>query len=228
VPTLKRIICLANSRKPGGRCVAGIELVDDVPAGWIRPVSAHEHEAVPVDEREYENGDDPEILDVIDVPVLKPVPSGFQTENWRLDPKFYWSKVGQVAPADLAEVVDNDGPLWLNTSSTYAGLNDRVPAAAASELTTSLRLVHVPSLRLAVFRPGASFGNPKRRVQARFRVGDDDYWLWITDSVYEPRFKAEGDGDYDLGPSYLTVSLAKPDGDGYAYKLVAAVIEDSR
>ncbi len=224
MPTTKRIICLANSRKPGGRCVAGVELVDDKPAGWIRPISAHAHESVPLDEREYENGDDPQILDVIDVPVLKHVPSSFQRENWRLDPKYYWSKVARFAPLDLADLVDNDGPLWLNTSSTHAGLNDRVPASAADELTSSLRLVHVPSLQVAVFSPGASFGNPKRRAQARFQLSDDEYWLWVTDSVYEPSFKAQGDGDYDMGPCYLTVSLAKPD-DGYAYKLVAAIIE---
>jgi hypothetical protein len=228
VPMLKRIICLANSRKRGGRCVAGVELVDEEPAGWIRPISAHDHEAVPSEEREYENGGDPQILDVIDVPVLKPVPSAFQTENWRLDPKYYWAKVGQLEPTDLADMVDDDGPLWLNTSSTIAGLNDRVPATTANGLTSSLRLVHVPAMQLSVFKPGADYGNFKRRVQARFELGGDEYRLWVTDSDYEPRFKAHDDGDYDLGPSYLTISLAKPDDDGYAYKLVAAIIEGPR
>ena len=39
--TVKRIVCLANSRKRGGRCVAGKELLADGRAGgWIRPVSA--------------------------------------------------------------------------------------------------------------------------------------------------------------------------------------------
>jgi len=37
--TVKRIVCLANSRKPNGRCVAGVELSGGRPVAWIRPVS---------------------------------------------------------------------------------------------------------------------------------------------------------------------------------------------
>ncbi|MGH7707024.1 MAG: dual OB domain-containing protein, partial [Vulcanimicrobiaceae bacterium] len=36
---LKRIVCLANSRKLQGRCVAGRELQKNGPGAWIRPVS---------------------------------------------------------------------------------------------------------------------------------------------------------------------------------------------
>lgn len=227
MPTIKRILCLANSRKLSGRCIAGRELVDDRPAGWIRPVSAREHEEVSERERGYQNGEDPQVLDVIDVPVLDVRPGTFQTENWLLDPGYYWSKVSRLDASDLGDYVDNEGPLWLNAGSTKAGLNDEVPVGQANELTTSLALVHVPGVQISVFSPGAAFGNPKRRVQAKFKLGGDDYWLWVTDPVYERRYLAQDNGEYVLGRCYLTVSLGEPYG-GYVYKLVAAIIEGTR
>lgn len=227
MPTIKRIICLANSRKLSGRYIAGRELVDDRPTGWIRPVSAREHEEVSEREREYQNGEDPQVLDIIDVPVIEARPGTFQSENWLLDPGYYWWRVSRLDPNDLGYYVDSEGPLWLNVGSTRAGLNDEIPVEQANELTNSLTLVHVPAVRISVFSPGAAFGNPKRRVQARFKLGGDDYWLWVTDPTYERRYLAQDNGEYALGPCYLTLSLGEPYG-GYAYKLVAAIIEGTK
>ena len=58
-----QIVCLANSRKLSGRCVAGKLL--DGSGQWIRPVSAREHEEVSLDERRYDNGEDPVLRDVV-------------------------------------------------------------------------------------------------------------------------------------------------------------------
>ncbi|MYC34131.1 MAG: hypothetical protein F4X64_13280 [Chloroflexi bacterium] len=59
VSTVKRIVCLANSRKRGGRCVAGKELLpDDRLGGWIRPVSARHDEEVSPQECCYTDGGD--------------------------------------------------------------------------------------------------------------------------------------------------------------------------
>lgn len=62
--TTKRIVCLANSRKLQGRCIAGRELVGGKPAAWIRPVSDREHEEVSECERQYQDGSDPRVLDM--------------------------------------------------------------------------------------------------------------------------------------------------------------------
>lgn len=144
-----------------------------------------------------------------------------------MDPGYYWSKISRLDPNDLGDYVDCEGPLWLNVGSTRAGLNDEIPVDQANELTNSLTLVHVPAVLISVFSPGAAFGNPKRRVQARFKLGGVDYWLWVTDPIYERRYLAQDDGEYALGPCYLTVSVGEPYG-GYAYKLVAAIIEGTR
>ncbi len=51
--TVKHIVYLANSRKLNGRCVAGIEIAQSRRLGWIRPVSAREHQEVSEYERQY-------------------------------------------------------------------------------------------------------------------------------------------------------------------------------
>ncbi len=219
----KRIVCLANSRKLNGRCIAGRELVDDRPGPWIRPVSDREHQEVSEYERQYQDGSDPQVLDIIDVPLVEPRPDGHQQENWLLDPEQYWVRSGRLPFSGLDRLADGTGNLWLNGHHTYNGRNDQLPVEQAAEVQRSLRLVRVDRLQLKVFAPGEAFDNPKRRVQARFRSGGDDYWLWVTDPVVERAYLARQDGDYPIGRCFLTVSLGEPF-NGFCYKLVAAVI----
>jgi hypothetical protein len=217
MPTFKRIVCLANSRKLNGRCVAGKELAEGKAIAWIRPVSAREHEEVSEYERQYEDGSDPAVLDVIDVPLLAARPKGYQPENWLLDPNVYWVKTNRVGWRDLAGLADPVEPLWINGHSTYNG----------QSLDSSLRLVPVDRLTLSVFKPGEAFGNRKRRVQGQFRHGGTEYRLWVTDPAYERAYLAQPDGNHELGESFLTVSLGEPYNDA-CYKLIAAIIERGR
>lgn len=222
--TVKRIVCLANSRKLNGRCIAGKEYESGRPGPWVRPVSAREHEEVSEYERQYEDGSDPRVLDILDVPLLEARPGDYQRENWLLDPDHYWERHGQVSWGELEELADPAGPLWSNGFSTYNGLNDQIPLESVEGTQSSLRLIHVASMELAVFKPGEAFGNPKRRVQGRFRHDGVEYHLWVTDPIYERAYLAQNDGEYAVGESYLTISLGEPY-KGSTYKLVAAVIE---
>lgn len=99
-PLIKRLVCLANSRKLQGRCIAGREWLEEGPGAWIRPVSHREHQEVSERERMYEDGSDPQLLDIIDVPLIEPRAGRPQTENWLLDPKWYWRKVGRLGATD--------------------------------------------------------------------------------------------------------------------------------
>jgi hypothetical protein len=187
-------------------------------------VSAREHEEVSEYERQYEDGSDPRVLDVIDVPVLDPRPKGSQRENWLLDPDHYWTRSARATWPDLAVLVDPIEPLWIGGLHTYNGLNDKIPLVQAGAIRSSLRLLHVKELELCVFKPGEAFGNTKRRVQGRFRHGPHEYHLWVTDPVYERAFLAKEDGEYRLGECFLTVSLGEPFNDA-CHKLIAAIIE---
>ena len=221
----KRIVCLANSRKLAGRCIAGREWAAGTGAGsWIRPVSQRDSQEVSEYERQYEDGSDPRVLDIVDIPMQEPRPHGYQTENWLLDPEYYWEKVGVYSPLDLSALADPIEPLWVDGYSTYNGSNDKIPVEANGETCTSLRLIRVEEVVLKVFAPGEAFGNSKRRVQGRFIHADQDYALWVTDPIYERRYLAKLDGTYRIGECHLTVSLGEPYRDTI-YKLIAAIIE---
>lgn len=220
---IKRIVCLANSRKMQGRCVAGREVVDGRPGPWIRPVSDRPTEEVSEEERRYEDGSDPRVLDVIDVPLIEPRPKDYQRENWLLDPKYYWVKAGAVGWRDLAAFSEAQGPLWPNDISSSNGLNDRVPVGVAGTLDSSLKFIRANDLRVQVFKPGEAFGNLKRRVQGQFSFSGTHYWLWVTDPIVERHYLAKPDGEYAIGEAYLTISLGEPY-EGYCYKLIAAVV----
>jgi hypothetical protein len=220
---IKRLVCLANSRKLQGRCIAGREWLAEGPGAWIRPVSDRENQEVSEPERVYEDGSDPRLLDIIDVPLIERRDDRPQTENWLLDPKKSWKRVGRLDATRIDDLVDPISPLWTNGDSTYHGLNDCVPEERTAEIAGSLRLIFVDEVRLRVFSPREAFGNPQRRVQAQFSYGNDNYRLWVTAPLIETAYLARPDGHYVLAQAYLTISLGELYGDKY-YKLVAAII----
>jgi hypothetical protein len=224
VPVVKRIVCFANSRKKSGRCIAGREMIAGRPGGWIRPVSAREQQEVSWYERQYPDGSDPSVLDIIDVPLLGHRPHAYQQENWLLDPDLYWEKAGGLGWDDLGAWATPTPRLWVCGHSTQAGCNDQVPVLLANGLQNSLCLIRVDRLDVRVCAPGDSYGSRKRRVQGRFGYRGVNYGLWITDPRCEARYLAQPNGSYEIGESYLTISLGEPF-HNMCYKLIAAVIE---
>ncbi len=207
---IKRVVCLANSRKLAGRCIAGLEWAPKKGKGdWIRPVSERDGQEVSEYERQYSDGSDPQVLDIIDLPLKERQPDGCQTENWLINQAYYWEKVGSYSPFELSTLVDPVEPLWRNGHSTYHGHNDKIPNAVAGGISTSLRLIEVEELVLRVFAPGEAFGNSKRRVQGRFVLADQTYSFWITDPIYERRYLSKLDGTYRIGRCYLTRACPK-------------------
>lgn len=222
---IKRIVCLANSRKPpSGRCIAGKEALENGYGYWIRPVSARPSAEVSEEERRYENGQDPRLLHIIDVPMIEAAPSLHQTENYIIDGDYYWTKRGELTWTELSQLVDRPATLWANGDSTYYGLNNRVRMEAAGNMTNSLVLIQPTSLSLLVQTEGAEFGNPKRRVRADFIYRGTNYRIVVTDPVAERAFLAKPDNRYRVDDAYLCVSLAGAHTDDYCYKLAAAVI----
>ena len=221
---IKTIVCLANSRNLSGRCIAGREIMDKKVRGWIRPVSDRPGEEVSEYERQYEDGSDPRVLDIINVPLLAARPNHHQQENWLLDPASYWVKQGQAPWERLFKLIDPVDTLWENGSNTISGKNDRMSPEQVSQLNSSLCFIHVDSLTLSVFSPGKGYGDPKRKVQAHFTHNDVSYSIWVTDPSYERKYLKMSDGDYTLGECYLTISINGEPYQGQYYKFVAAII----
>ena len=223
MPTIKRIVCLANSRKRGGRCIAGKELRPDGTAGaWLRPVSDRADEEASPQERCYANGADPQVLDIIDIPLLRQHPKTYQQENWLLDPNRRWNNMGRATWDDLDAMADLDAPLWVNGHTTRDGQNDRIPLGDTTAIDNSLRLIKVATLTVTVtepLRPSADFPV----LRGSFSYGADEYRFRITDPVSESGSVNLRFGDYPVGERYLVISLGEPY-EGYAYKLIATII----
>lgn len=216
-------MCLANSRKMSGHCVAGKVIDGSDDYVWLRPVSNREHEEVSEYERCYENGDDPRMLDVIDVPLLAPRPHTYQSENWLLDPDSYWIHLATWKWDALPLLLSDPKDLWIDGKSTAAGKNDKIRQEEADELDSSLRLIHVEDLSLRVAVRGAGYPNARRGVQAVFEFGGVEYVLRVTDPIVEGQFLSRRNADYRVGEAYLTVSLGEPF-QGACYKLVAGIM----
>lgn len=225
----KTIVCLANSRKPpSGRCVAGREIEGGRFDAWIRPVSERTTREVSLEERRYEYGRDPQVLDIITIRFARPEPELYQRENHVIHPDYYWIRSGTVSWSDLQRAVEDPyGPLWLNGDSSSHGENDRVAETDAAGLERSLYLIRPERLRLLVAREGAGIGRTKRKVRARFRLCGHTYCLAVTDPPIELDYLAQQNGEYPVPEALLCVSLGELF-HGYAYKLAAAVITPDR
>jgi hypothetical protein len=222
---LKKILCLANSRKHAGRCIAGIEITGGGFGDWIRPISARSSHELSEEERGYENGQDPKVLDVISVPLSSPHASVYQTENHIIDPNYYWTKRRTATWTEVLGAVETiEGPLWINGHSTSIGQNDRVPENVANTLDRSLYLIKPESLSIIVAVEGEAYGNPKRKLRAEFRHNNFDYTFAVTDPSTTAQYLGQANGTYQVGEVVLCVSLSEIHNDHYAYKLVATVI----
>ena len=220
----KNFVCLANSRKLSGRCIAGIVIDGDQAGQWVRPVSARASHEISEEERRYQTGASPQLLDTMRVQFSKPDPIDHQTENDLIDPKFYWVKTGSVDWEYAAKLAENPETLWTNGDSTYSGRNDRVSEAITKTHDRSLHLIRVPSVSIRVLAEGAAFGDNKRKVRATFIFNEITYSLIVTHPQVEDEYLSKGEGTYEIDREcLLCVSLAEIH-KGSAYKLVATIL----
>ena len=225
----KRFVCLANSRKNKERCVAGRELLKGKVGPWMRPVIA---KTGFVDERSrlYAGGSEPQLGDVIQLSVRKREGRlDHQRENWIVNPQTRWQRVERFDWSRLKSLAEGTEPLFASAAvaDDRHGHNNRIPEEDARQLTTSLRLIHVPNLEVL------PVPNRAQRFDGRFWLGDIAYQLRITDPVFS---EAESYSAYDrtLGECLLTISLGEPyrhrtsRGPAYCYRLIAGIIERER
>ncbi|MCR4317747.1 MAG: hypothetical protein NUW37_15505 [Planctomycetes bacterium] len=173
------------------------------------------------EERRYEDGTDPRLLDKVSIALIKHSPIKHQKENHVFDKSFYWTRHGRLGFSDLKNWFDTPNSLWSTGESSYSGLNNRVKVG--SECGISLYLVFVKQLSLIVGQKAPKYPDSKRAVRGEFLYRKVKYGLDVTDPIIERRFLSQADGRYDIVNAALCVSLGDPY-DGYYYKLIAAVI----
>lgn len=226
----RTIMCLANSRKPpSGSCIAGKRLENGTAAEWIRPVSARDSHEVSDEERRYESGKTAQLLDIVQVPLLKAAPAGHQVENHVLDDQYYWTKTGVATWKQIIAAADaHDPKFWKTSQSTYHGTNDKIAEEDVAKIGSSLKLVRLPKLQILVRSESGFEGNPaRRRVRAQFAIKGENYVLSVTDPEIEETYLTTGNGTYDFEESVVCVSLAEV-WHGFAFRVVASVITPER
>jgi len=221
MPTVE-ILCLANSWKPGGRCVAGLKTDG---TGWVRPVSAQPTGVLQSKHYTLAWGREAALLDVLKMRLSGPQPSSHHPEDWLVDAGRW--KRGRPAPSQTALAFLDQcltvGPDLLGDTHekiAYSQLQ-RHPAAE------SLALVRPQALSWRIRRNPAG-GRPK--IRALFTLAGTAYNLPLTDPVYQRRLAGLADSDHAWGhpgqEPLLTISLGEPFGQNAdCYKLVAGVVE---
>ena len=221
-PTVKRIVCLANAHKDGERCIAGKELLPDGSLGeWVRPVSRAASGALSKPERIYLDRTEPALLDIIEVSLDSPRPEFHQVENWLLTQNQQCKREGAFPLEQLAVHVDSPEEIWTRISTGHR--DDRLPKEQADMQESSLLLIAVDGME--VTRGEKLHG--KVRYSGGFQYGTlgYNYKFVITDPAFEERY-ADKSGKFWIEQPHLTISLTDVhQRDGYAYKLIAGVIE---
>ena len=227
---IRTIVCLANSRKPGGRCVAG-KLYDQGKFGaWLRPVSVRDGEELSEQERQISKGIEPALLDILEFTISQHKPSGHQTENFSINSQNKFKVVGRATIEHLMKVIDYPKSLWgLGSRSKTFGKNDLVLPHRISGILNSLYLINPQSFAIQVVR-----GTHSLQIRGNFSYLGAEYNLRVTDPITEQEFIPKGIGEYKIKDVLLTNSLAEklftvpnnPSSSGY-YKLIAGVIDIS-
>jgi hypothetical protein len=171
-----RLICVANSWRPDGRCIAGI----DVTTGeLIRPVGAAA-DAIPV-ERLHIDGAALAVGDIFELETARPaLVTRYQREN-RTIVDWNWRRVGKVPGRPLLSYCEDPAPLFHTSNERVLPiLLDKLPP----EQWRSLVLVRPRKLRFE--RDGDA-----QRWRARFedRAGNE-YFLRLTDPVATQKLTA--------------------------------------
>ncbi|HEC85993.1 MAG: hypothetical protein DRR08_27110 [Candidatus Parabeggiatoa sp. nov. 2] len=234
----KTIVCLANSRKEGGRCVAGKEIVNNqISQNWIRPVSRSQMGELSAKNTILHNGKlpkwlsslimlfktrkpQPKMLDIISVPVIQHKPHAYQSENYLIDDKQRWIKQQTLPATQLPQLCDSVPSLWINGYHSSNGVNDRIPLEIATKsINTSLLLIKPENLSILVKKE-----LNRTKIRAEFDFNRQQYRLIVTEPKVESIYRFKAGGKYPITEEvYLCISLGEPF-EGYSYKLVAAVI----
>lgn len=107
---MTQIICLANSKKHGDRCIAGIEIST---GKWIRLVTNLDGGRVPKNLCLID-GEELRLLDILEIPLANTGP-GYECEN-RLILPGRWQRIGQALPTDIIQYCEQEiiHSQWLN------------------------------------------------------------------------------------------------------------------
>ncbi|MCH7607122.1 MAG: hypothetical protein IIC94_00915 [Chloroflexi bacterium] len=215
------LLCLANSQKLGGRCLAGLRTDGQ---GWIRPVTNTPSGTLSIRQASIA-GAEIALLDVVRADLASARPEPHQPENHILasTPLIFVENLAPTEALPLLSAAIERGPDLLR------GATDRIARQSFDARPTqhSLSLIEPAILRWVVTT--SLRGNPQ--VRGVFSLSGTTYDLVVTDLVWKARFGGRDVGTYPPDATgtnrsnrvLLVISLSEPL-NGMCYKLIAGVI----
>ncbi|HAW0319000.1 TPA: hypothetical protein JLI98_002156 [Escherichia coli] len=219
-----RLVLLAASAKRKHYCLAGRKWHEDETHLWIRPVGnslPDDNDALTTREIQFKDYRIPQVLDVVDVHLLRKANHPVQAENFLIDTSFRWKKVGTLPVNKLDQFVEYPDTLWFNPQQHY-GVNDCFPSQLINGQTNSLYFIIIEDL---VIRVSHSSYNRRKRYHGLFEYNQINYKISITDTIIYSTYGQKEDGDYHYGKCYATLSMAPFSERNECYKFLAALIK---
>ncbi len=217
-----RFVCMANSDKTGGRCVAGLRMDG---RGWIRPVSDFPGGTLYPQHYILSNRSEAALLDILEVEFIEHQPELYQPENWLVSDR-QWKLINKLEQEEAKDFLKK----YIETAPYLFGNDgDRVYESdlKSNPVVSSLTLVQPEEIKWDITTNTYN----RRQTRASFNVGVIRYSLSITDPVWKQRlshldFGLHNKKDAVMKPNediFFTISLGGAFR-GACYKLVAGVI----
>jgi hypothetical protein len=234
----KAIVILANSVRSGHRCVAGKELIrngDSWDVGpWIRITDPGTKDgSVRYELTRCRGGQEVQVLDVVEVPMQKPVGDEDHPEDWFVDTSQRWTHLTRLDVHELLRKCDNPIDLWRD-----GGDGRSVPEGYVRKMgePSTLFLIENPlNARVSFWKERGTRGRDSDTIEKiRMRLcctyGGVTHTFDITDPIFTERYhlfdRAEArEQTMRLeNPLHLCVSLTRP-WNGRQYKIAATIFE---
>ena len=205
-------VCLANSQKAGGSCIAG---KDPVNKTWVRPV--------PTPQGGAWNVTGLNVLDKVSVPMSNNVPLNHQTENVLTGPGT-WKIQSSGNFGDIQKMLDRPPSIWRFAGDKH---QDRVLFTTIQRIGVTNSLYLLQAGGMLFYHARGAYG--RWHVKSKFAYKGFLYDFSVTDPLIENEILAKPVGFYRCGnPSnYVCVSLGE-EYNKYCYKLIASVICEER
>jgi hypothetical protein len=232
---IKRIVILANSMKNSGRCLAGKELIrngKDIEVGsWIRVVGSEEGAEVQVPWMLDQVGREPNLLDVIDIPLEGIVPLPDQPENWLMVRRAKWRERGTLPVQEIPKLFDYPLQLWgTQKRDVEAGYVETMGEPASLYFIEPEVVGPVRAWTDKCANDNGRMEKQNRRITLRYRRMFHEFN--VTDPVLQtdcyPDIPLHGEPPLSVdislgGPTYVCISLTPP-WHGKQYKIAAGFV----
>ncbi len=214
-PDVRYFICLANSYKRGGRCIAGVEIDSDNNIiynrdgnpKWIRPIADTQYGEIPNDD-----ADCIKLFSHVCLLNVEENPLDVHRENVLYDSMELLSSAFSLDTKFLNKLVDK------THKSIFGNHGKAVSVDFASNLDYSLMFINTQNARTYI---DESRERAKNRIC--FTYNGAEYDFPITDPKFLDKFRRNPEL-FDVIPNvYLTLSLGL-EYEGWYHKLVAGVI----